>query len=155
MLSSILDNKNPVEISEGIFSVLDDSRQQSGYDSKVRAFDAVAGNRFYNKLFWGNWPSAYHAFCQNGLKQQQDKPVLDVGCGSLVFTANAYAHSNNRAIILLDRSLGMLKRARERLNRIHGSVPDNVAFLQGDVFNLPFADNTFCLLYTSPSPRDS
>jgi ubiquinone/menaquinone biosynthesis C-methylase UbiE len=123
--------------------VLDESRQQSGYDGKVLAYDAVVGNRFYNKLFWGNWPSSYQKFCEHALKQSPDKPVLDVGCGSLVFTANAYARSNNQSIILLDRSLGMLKRARERISKIHGSAPQNIAFLQGDVFDLPFSDNTF------------
>ncbi len=143
MLNSILQNAKPVEVSEGIFSVLDESRQQSGYDGKVLAYDAVVGNRFYNKLFWGNWPSTYQEFCEHGLRQSLDKPVLDVGCGSLVFTANAYANSENQLIVLLDRSLGMLKRARERLLKIRGSTPDNVIFLQGDVFDLPFADNSF------------
>lgn len=143
MLNNILQNVEPVEVSEGIFSVLDESRQQSGYDGKVLAYDAVVGNRFYNKLFWGNWPSSYRKFCEQGLKQSRDKPVLDVGCGSLVFTANAYAQSDNQFIVLLDRSLGMLKRARERLSKINGESPNNIAFLQGDVFDLPFADNTF------------
>jgi ubiquinone/menaquinone biosynthesis C-methylase UbiE len=132
-----------VEVSEGIFSVLDESRQQSGYDGKVLTYDAVVGNRFYNKFFWGNWPSSYQKFCEHALKQSPDKPVLDVGCGSLVFTANAYARSKNQKIVLLDRSLGMLKRARERIYKIHGTVPKNIAFLQGDVFDLPFKDNTF------------
>lgn len=143
MLKSILQNVQPVEVSEGIFSVLDESRQQSGYDGKVLAYDAVVGNRFYNKIFWGNWPSSYKKFCEHGLKQSPDKPVLDVGCGSLVFTARAYAESDNRSIVLLDRSLGMLKRARERLTKLHGRTPDNVLFIQGDVFDLPFADDTF------------
>lgn len=143
MLNTILQNVKPVEISEGIFSVLHESRQQSGYDSKVLTYDAIAGNRFYNKLFWGNWPSCYQKFCEHGLNQSIDKPVLDVGCGSLVFTANAYAKSDNQLIVLLDRSLGMLKRARERLSKINGSVPNNIIFLQGDAFDLPFADNTF------------
>ncbi|MFT6407176.1 MAG: ubiquinone/menaquinone biosynthesis C-methylase UbiE [Arenicella sp.] len=130
-------------MSEGIFSVLEESRQQSGYDGKVLAYDAIAGNRFYNKLFWGNWPSSYQKFCESGLKQSPKKPVLDVGCGSLVFTANAYAQSDNQQIVLLDRSLGMLKRARERLSKIHGSAPDNISFIQGDAFDLPFVDNAF------------
>lgn len=143
MLDLIIDETQAVEVAEGIFSVLDDSRQQSGYDGQVLAYDAVVGNRFYNKLFWGNWPSAYLRFCQTGLAQSPDQPVLDVGCGSLVFTAQAYAQADNRAIVLLDRSLGMLKRARERLSKIHGSVPQNVTFLQGDAFDLPFAENTF------------
>jgi len=143
LLDNILQNVKLVEVSEGIFSVLHESRQQSGYDSRVLSYDAIAGNRFFNKFFWGNWPSSYKNFCEQGLKLSPDKPVLDVGCGSLVFTANVYAHSDNRFIVLLDRSLGMLKRARERLYKIHGSVPDNIAFLQGDAFDLPFSDDTF------------
>ena len=143
MLSNILRDVSPVEVSEGIFSVLEESRHQSGYDAKVLAYDAIAGNRFYNKLFWGNWPSSYQKFCEHGLKQSPEKPFLDVGCGSLVFTANAYAQSHNRRIVLLDRSLGMLKRARERVRKIHGSAPENISFIQGDVFDLPFVDNVF------------
>jgi ubiquinone/menaquinone biosynthesis C-methylase UbiE len=146
LLSSILQNVTPEEVSQGIFSVLDESRQQSGYDRKVLVYDAIIGNRFYNKLFWGNWPSSYQKFCEHSLRQSQKKPVLDVGCGSLVFTASAYAQSDNQQIVLLDRSLGMLKRARERLIKIHGSAPDNFTFLQGDVFDLPFVDNTFGLV---------
>lgn len=146
MLSSILQNVTPVEVSQGIFSVMDESRQQSGYDHKVLAYDLIVGNRFYNKLLWGNWPSSYQKFCQHSLAQSPSKPVLDVGCGSLVFTANAYAESNNQLIVLLDRSLGMLKRARERLIKINGSAPDNFTFLQGDVFDLPFVDNAFGLV---------
>jgi len=139
----ILSAANPIEISEGIFSVLDESRHQSGYDGHVLAYDAIAGNRFFNRVLWGNWPSNYTKFCQKSLGHSPCKPVLDVGCGSLVFTATAYASSNRQPLVLLDRSLGMLKRARERLKRIRGSIDDNIVFLQGDVFDLPFRDNVF------------
>lgn len=143
MINSLLKTSNLLEVSEGIFSVLDESRQQSGYDGHVLAYDAIAGNRFFNRLLWGNWPSNYTRFCQNSLDHSPNKPVLDAGCGSLVFTAAAYANSNQQPVVLLDRSLGMLKRARERLERITGTTNDNVIFLQGDVFDLPFKDNAF------------
>lgn len=143
MINDLLNTSNLLEVSEGIFSVLDESRQQSGYDGHVLAYDAIAGNRFFNRLFWGNWPSNYTKFCQESLSRSTQKPVLDVGCGSLVFTAAAYANSNRQQVVLLDRSLGMLKRARERLEQIRGSVCENIVFLQGDVFDLPFKDNAF------------
>ncbi len=143
MINDLLKTSNLLEVSEGIFSVLDESRQQSGYDGHVLAYDAIAGNRFFNRVFWGNWPSNYTKFCQESLSRSPNKPVLDVGCGSLVFTAVAYANSNRQPVVLLDRSLGMLKRARERLEQIRGSVSDNIVFLQGDVFDLPFKDSAF------------
>ena len=149
MLDSILQDVEPVEVSEGIFSVLDESRQQSGYDGKVLAYDALVGNRFYNKLMWGNWPSTYHRLCKKALAKSLDKPVLDAGCGSLVFTANAYAQSDNQCVVLLDRSQGMLKRARERLKKLRGPNLDNIAFLQADVFDLPFHDNSFGLVMSA------
>ncbi len=143
MINSLLKTSNLLEVSEGIFSVLDESRQQSGYDGHVLAYDAIAGNRFFNRLLWGNWPSNYTRFCKDSLDHLPNKPVLDAGCGSLVFTAAAYANLNQQPVVLLDRSLGMLKRARERLERIAGTINENVIFLQGDVFDLPFRDKAF------------
>lgn len=143
MIKGLLNTSSLLEVSEGIFSVLDESRQQSGYDRHVLAYDAIAGNRFFNRLMWGNWPSNYTRFCQNSLDHSPRKPVLDVGCGSLVFTAAAYANSNQQTVVLLDRSVGMLIRARERLERITGSISENTIFLQGDVFDLPFRDSAF------------
>lgn len=142
-LNDVLNGIETMEISQGIHSVLEQSQQVSVYDTKVRAYDTIIGNRFYNRLVWGNWPSQYRLFCERSLLIKQGSPLLDAGCGSLVFTAKAYAESGKRPIVLLDRSLGMLIRAKERLIRLCGSVPNNIKLIQGDIFDLPFKDNIF------------
>ena len=68
---------------------------------------------------------------------------LDAGCGSLVFTAKAYLEANNKWIVLLDRSIGMLRKGRARIKKLAGVVPKNVVFMQGDIFHLPFRDGVF------------
>ena len=101
------------------------------------------GNKFYNKIVWGNWPSNYADFCQTALNASSDGIILDAGCGSLVFTANTYAKSSNKLIVLLDRSMGMLQKGRERLIKANGSMPNHIILIQGDIFSLPFIDNAF------------
>lgn len=69
-------------------------------------------------------------------------PLLDAGCGSLVFTSNVYAKLE-RPLILVDLSLGMLEAARARLIGILGGVPNNIFLLQADLRALPFRSNCF------------
>ena len=90
----------------------------------------------YNRLVWGNPPANYAEFASMGLEGASG-PVLDVGCGSLVFTAGPYA-ACDLPILMMDLSLGMLQRARARLADPHPRL-----LLQGDLYDLPFADETF------------
>lgn len=131
------------EVGDGIFSCLPPAQRHSDYDTKVRAYDLLVGNRYYNRLVWGNWPSRYRAFCQEALSSSPGGIYLDAGCGSLVFTADVYARADNTRIVLLDRSLGMLARGRDRIRQLAGRVPENVTFLQGDICDLPFHDHVF------------
>jgi ubiquinone/menaquinone biosynthesis C-methylase UbiE len=133
---------NLIEVSDGISSVFCEKQRYSDYDSKVKVYDLVVGNRFYNRLMWGNWPSNYADFCQNALKQANGM-ILDAGCGSLVFTAKVYAQSQKNTIILFDKSLGMLQAGRKRIIELCGSVPKNIIFMQGDVLDLPFKNGVF------------
>jgi ubiquinone/menaquinone biosynthesis C-methylase UbiE len=143
MLNGLKSDIKLVEVREGILSALQETERASEYDSKVWLYDLVVGNRYYNKLIWGNWPSNYSAFCKQALNDSSGKTVLDAGCGSLVFTADVYAESDCKAIILLDRSLDMLQKGRKRLIEIMGSIPENIHFIQGDIFALPFKDSCF------------
>ena len=68
--------------------------------------------------------------------------MLDAGCGSLVFTAGIYA-GEDRPLVLVDQSLGMLEAARDRLRTVRGVLPDNTVFVQADVLDLPFAAGCF------------
>lgn len=138
-LSELLDEFEEVEV--GIFSCLDRNDRHSSYDNKVNLYDRIVGNPFYNRLIWGNWPSNYRDFCRRALASQPDGIYLDAGCGSLVFTASMYAAASSQPIILLDRSLGMLIKGRDRMRKLHGTVPENIIFLQADIFHLPFPDH--------------
>ncbi|MBA3622820.1 MAG: class I SAM-dependent methyltransferase [Euzebyales bacterium] len=65
---------------------------------------------------------------------RRDRPLLDVACGSGVFSAAVYRHAN-RPLVLADRSLAMLGRTLGRL----GPAAPAVSFVQADLFDLPFA----------------
>jgi ubiquinone/menaquinone biosynthesis C-methylase UbiE len=131
------------EVSEGIYSYLDKGDRQSSYDSKVKAYDMVVGNSLYNKLIWGNCPSNYQNFCKQALNNSPEGFYLDAGCGSLVFTASEYAEAGNKLVVLLDRSIGMLEQGRNRIKKLRGHLPNNIVFIHGDIFSLPFHDNIF------------
>lgn len=143
MIEFVLNDVKVEDVDEGIFSCLDLNERQSDYDKKVNAYDLVVGNAVYNRLVGGNWPSNYANFCHQALTSAPGGIFLDAGCGSLVFTAKTYANANNKLIVLLDRSVGMLRKGRERIKKHCGGVPKNIVFIQGDIFNLPFQDAAF------------
>lgn len=143
LIDEILKVSKLEEVAEGIFSYLSKSDRQSSYDNKVKAYDLLVGNKFYNKFIWGNWPSNYQDFCKQALNSAPEGIYLDAGCGSLVFTASVYAQANNKLIVLLDRSIAMLEKGRERIIKLKGHVPSNIIFIQDDIFNLPFIDHVF------------
>jgi ubiquinone/menaquinone biosynthesis C-methylase UbiE len=143
VIEFLLKDVKLVEVDEGIFSCLALNERQSDYDKKVAAYDLVVGNAFYNRFIWGNWPFNYDVFCREALASKPDGVFLDAGCGSLVFTSDAYAKANNALIVLLDRSIGMLRKGRARIKTRCGGVPKNIVFIQGDIFDLPFRDAIF------------
>lgn len=114
------------------------STHRSIYDRHARTYDRLIGNRFYNRLVWRASPASYTAFAAEAVADS-DGPMLDVGCGTAVFTAGCY-RSTERPVILVDRSGGMLDRAAKRLA---GAAPDRLALVQADLFNLPFRPGAF------------
>ncbi len=143
MIDGILNDIQLKEVEEGIFSCLSKPQASASYDDKANGYDLLIGNRFYNKFIWGNWPDNYQEFCRQALERSHGGIYLDAGCGSLVFTADIYSEANNQLIILLDRSITMLVKGRDRLKKLNGSLPNNILFLQGDIFHLPFKDHVF------------
>jgi SAM-dependent methyltransferase len=125
----------PDRIEERIWSVLPPADRAASYDPMARAYDLLIGNTIYNKLVWGNWSGLYRDVAIDAVKEIGAGPVLDCGCGSLIFTAPAYHDARLDHMILFDRSLGMMRRGAGRLPA--------AIFLQGDALNLPFADAAF------------
>jgi SAM-dependent methyltransferase len=91
---------------------------------------------------WGSSPLDYVSFARESITSGANGRFLDAGCGSLVFTASSYLESD-RPIVAFDESLAMLRRARKRLRRLAGTVPDRIMLLQGDLTDLPFRAESF------------
>jgi ubiquinone/menaquinone biosynthesis C-methylase UbiE len=68
---------------------------------------------------------------------------LDIGCGSLAFTAKLYGQYTERPVLLVDQSIKMLRMAKSKLIRQNGHIPENIAFLHADALQLPFKANAF------------
>lgn len=124
-------------IAPGLWSALPEDIDQGEYDRFAAAYDAVVGNRFYSRLMWSIEPRRYADFAAEALRSAEG-PLLDVGGGSLVFTARAYADAE-RPIVVLDRSLGMLERARQRILTLAGRWPAHLVLLHGDGLDPPLA----------------
>jgi ubiquinone/menaquinone biosynthesis C-methylase UbiE len=125
------------QIDPNIWSVMPMGERAASYDSMARAYDWLIGNSVYNRLVWGNWSKVYRDAAADALKGAPDGPILDCGCGSLVFTSDAYQNVAADRMILFDRSLEMMRRGAKRLPK--------GTFLQGDALALPFADESFPL----------
>ncbi len=131
------------EIEKGIFSVIDEEKRKHDYDKKAIFYDKLVGNSIYNKVIWKNEISNYSNFCQKGISSRKTGWILDAGCGSLIFTAQNYKSEKNRSIVLVDRSIEMLKKGKSRLINSNGNLPENIVLIQADVFNLPFQNAVF------------
>lgn len=122
------------EIEPNIVSALDAAEQGADYDQIARAYDLLVGNGLYNRLVWGCPVAAYALAATALVARVPTGPILDFGCGSLVFTAPAYAGHEAR-LTLLDRSLMMLRRGKKRLPLGR--------FVQADALHPPTFDTVF------------
>jgi ubiquinone/menaquinone biosynthesis C-methylase UbiE len=129
-------------VEDGIYSVLPDASGIHHYDRRATVYDLVVSTRLYNLVMWGNSPFDYIAFARQALNSCPGGRFLDAGCGSLLFTAPIYLDSQ-RHIIAFDQSLAMLRRARQRLIKLSGSVPEHIQLLQADLNDLPFRQDSF------------
>ncbi len=135
----LLPDRGLRRIPDHVLSALPaDDRGDGAYDRRAATYDRLVGSRLYNRLVWGSSPRAYAAFAQRAVRAGEG-PLLDVACGSAVFTASVYGDSA-RPVVLVDRSTGMLQRAAQRLDG--GDHPSPV-LLQADLFDLPFVPGSF------------
>ena len=127
-----------------IYSVLPDIDVDSSYDNKFGDFyDRVGCNPVYNRLIWGYSISKFASLTHDALESSTKGSVLDVGCGSLAFTAKTYAQYTQRPVVLFDQSMKLLRIAKGRMVNIRGIIPDNMVFLQGDALQLPYKPHSF------------
>jgi SAM-dependent methyltransferase len=129
-------------IEEDIYSVLPDTSVLHHYDKRAFLYDSIVSTRLYNFIMWGTSPCEYVEFARQALKSSSDGIFLDAGCGSLLFTGRVYV-SSKRYIVACDQSLVMLRRARQRLRKLAGRIPDHIRLLQADLNDLPFRRKRF------------
>lgn len=91
-------------------------------------YDAVIGRDLYNRVVWGTSTRDYREFARLAVADASG-PLLDIACGTAVFTADAY-RAASRPIVLLDRSPQMLARAEARIGH------DGLRLVQSDVSEL-------------------
>ena len=131
-------------IEPHLYSVLSHTKVDSSYDRRFGdIYDWVACNRVYNRLVWGYSVSEFASFTRKALHSSKDGMVLDIGCGSLAFTAREYIRYAERAVVLVDQSTKLLKMAKTRISKKNGHVPDNMVFLQADALHPPFKPHVF------------
>jgi SAM-dependent methyltransferase len=102
------------------------------YDRIGRIYDAALSTRVYNWLLWNSAPARYRAFATSLFESQARGAHVEIGCGSLLFTAHLYTRDRGRPVVLIDESIAMLRLARARLNRLAGGVPRHVVLVRGD-----------------------
>ncbi len=116
------------------------------FDAEDSTYDNyLTGKRFwhrlYNHMFW----QEAHSYASvntvlSYLPKDFSGRLLDVPAGTGVFTAERYKTLTNAHIDCLDYSSTMLDRYQARIDN---NVYPQFHFLEGDVGDLPFDDNTF------------
>lgn len=140
----LLENFTLRVVEPNIYSVLPDNESGNEYDSQFGfIYDLVACNPIYNRLIWGYSIKIFPQIASEALHSSHEGHVLDIGCGSLAFTAKIYSQYSERSVVLVDQSLKMLRMAKSRLVKLNGKVPDNLVFLHANALQLPFQKNIF------------
>ena len=137
-LDEVLAAGQPIrELEPGLFSVLDPDDEGAPYDTRAAAYDRLVSMRWYSQIAWGVPPATHTDFIVRALTFETDGWALDVAAGSCLASASVYPKTS-RPLIILDRSLEMLRRGMARLRQSSGAIPPHVAFLQADANALPF-----------------
>lgn len=140
----LLENTTLRSVEPNIYSVLPNNESDNEYDTQFGLiYDWVACNPIYNRIIWGYSVKMFPQIANDALRSTMEGNVLDLGCGSLAFTAKAYSQYSQRPVVLVDQSLKMLRMAKSRLIKQNGKVPDNLVFLHSDALQLPFQENAF------------
>lgn len=140
----LIDTATLRSVEPNIYSVLPNDETGNEYDSQFGfIYDFVACNPLYNRIIWGYSVKIFSQIASEALQSSQNGPFLDIGCGSLAFTAKTYSQCTDRPMVLADQSLKMLRMAKAKFKKQKGSIPENICFLHADAIQLPFKENTF------------
>ena len=104
-------------------------------EMRRNAFQATSLDLFAKKAYscFSKWISS------------SDKMILEAGCGTGRFCIKIAEDNPSSTVVGLDISKNAIKLAREGA-RIRGLK--NVKFVQGHIFNMPFPDNTFDVVFS-------
>ena len=99
-LSEVMLEKQKLRLVEPhIYSIAEDELIENEYDTGFGSiYEWVACNPIYNRVMWGYSTAKFATFVQKALTTTTQGSVLDLGCGSLSFTAQTYAHYRNRPV---------------------------------------------------------
>lgn len=128
------------ELGPGLYTAIPSSDRTAPYDRKVTLYDAVVGRSMYHRIFWGTSPQSYSRFARTALASAAEGHYAEVGCGSLLFTASMYAEYAARhqpSLLLVDRSLQMLRRGLKRLESENARATQDIVMLHADGASLP------------------
>ena len=120
-----------------------ENKIQSAYHDSKNIYDDVLTqgsflSKIYNKLFWNGTNDIEIANkLLSNIPDDFNENILDVPIGTAIFTYKKWSTLKNAKITCVDISNDMLDKAKERIKET------NINFIQGDVGNLPFEDNTF------------
>ena len=143
-LESIISNLGYVrELAPGLYTALPEDAGPAPYDRRAAGYDAVLRWALYQRFFWGTSPSSLTRFGREALDAALGGNFAEIGCGSLLFTARMYEQARGAPIILIDRSIQMLRRGLKRLNSIEAGNPDSVVVLHADATALPVRSEIF------------
>ncbi|GAB6879725.1 methyltransferase domain-containing protein [Halorubrum gandharaense] len=98
----------------------------------------------YDRINWFNWNEEMRAEALSWLEFGEDDRVLDVGCGTGFGTEGLLQHADD--VHGLDQSAHQMAKAFEKFGK-----HDRVNFYRGDAERLPFADDTFDVVWSSGS----
>lgn len=131
-----------VPINKNIFTSLD--AEKAKYDLRSKYYEWLVSTNWFNIFHWNTLPKNYTKFAREPILEKSGS-LIDIGCGGLSQTASLYVKTKNNCT-LIDRSLGMLKVAEQRLSNQENKIPQNIKILQSDAFNLPFQKESFDIL---------
>lgn len=136
-------SREPWMAEPGIWSVLPRATPPHRYDARVQVYDLVVGSPLYNRVLWGSSSAKYSRFAETAISAGSGGWHLDAGCGSLLFSATAYARHGSRPVVLLDHSMAMLRRARSRLEALAPIRKAPLLLLHADLQDSPFRAGAF------------